>query len=138
MTNLVKERSQLKLFVKSSSDNADALKQKEVMLIEELNKRQGLSLSFSQDVTSELGDDEIIIAPYCHQEDHGIVVWFWCLSNNAQRNLQSMYSSNVLLEKLLKIFKQFSTGSMSSGSQRLVPTGITIYADDFMKNKSEF
>lgn len=139
-TNLVKERSQLKLFAKSSSDNVSTLKSIESTVIEELNKRQGVPLSSSQGATPETADDKIIIAPYCHQEDHGMVFWFWCQSNSAQRNLQSMYSSGTLLERLLAIFKQFSNGIVSSGSQvgLLVPTGITIYACDFTKSESEF
>src|SRR6218665_1693265 len=139
-TNLVKERPSIRLFGKSLRNNVEALREMEVAFIKELNKRQGVSLSSSQGTTSEIENEEIFIAPNCHQEDHGIVVWFWCQSKNAQRHLQSMYSSGTLLGKLLTIFKEFSNGSVSSGSQLglPVPTGITIYADDFKKNKSKF
>lgn len=108
------------------------------MVIEELNKRQSVPVSSGQGANPEIAGGDIIIAPYCHAEDHGIVVWFWCQSKNAQNCLQSMYSSGALLEKLLTIFKQFSNDRVPSGSQLLVPTSITIYAGDFTKNKSEF
>ena len=141
-TNLVKERPSIRLFGKSLRNNVEALREREVTFIEELNKRQGVSLTAydGQGTTSEIENEEIFIAPNCHQEDHGIVVWFWCQSKNAQRHLQSMYSSGTLLGKLLTIFKEFSNGSVSSGSQLglLVPTGITIYTDDFKKNESKF
>ena len=97
-----------------------------------------MPLSSSQNATSDIADDEIVIAPYCHQEDNGIVIWFRCQSKNAQRNLQSMYTSDILLGKLVTIFKQFSNGSVSSESELLVPTGITIFMSDFTKDESEF
>lgn len=136
----MKERQSFSLFAKSSSDLEESLKEKEAMVIDNLNQGKGLPLSSSQSVSSEIADGEIIIAPYCRHEDDGIVIWFWCQTKNAQRSLRRMYSSDILLGRLLTVFKEFSNGSVSSESELhvLIPTCITIYTGDFTRNESEF
>lgn len=117
-----------------SSEYVDSI---EVAMLEKLNQPQGLPLSSSQNATSEIAGDGIVIIPYCHQEEKGIVIWFWCQSEHAQGNLRSMYASGTLLKKLYKLFKSVSSDSEPSAEELLVPSSITIFANDFTKSKSE-
>lgn len=125
-TNLEKQRLSFISHANSSS---------EIMVIEKLNQPQGLSLSISQSATSEIPANNIVIAPYCHHEVDGTVVWFWCQSRYGQGNLQRMYESGSLLEKLSTIFRQFSSSSVLPASKLLSPTSINISGDDLAKNR---
>lgn len=141
-TKLVKKRQSFVGLDKSktlstiikSSEYVDSI---EVAMLEKLNQPQGLPLSSSQNATSEIAGDGIVIIPYCHQEEKGIVIWFWCQSEHAQGNLRSMYASGTLLKKLYKLFKNVSSNSEPSAEELLVPSSITIFANDFTKSKSE-
>ena len=119
---------------KSPSENFERLVERKAIVIERLNQRQRWSFSNSHVTISELADMDILIAPYCHQEADGIVIWFWCQSEKGQMNLEAMYESGTLLEKLSTIFEDY----VPSASELLAPTNITIFVGDFKKNESEF
>lgn len=86
---------------------------------------------------SELIGNEIEIAPYCRRYENGIIVWFWCQSQNSLLGLQGMYVSGMLMERLTTLFKQVGLSTIGSSkpstTTALVPHTITIQADEFLK-----
>src|SRR6218665_921677 len=124
------------LYVKSYNENVNELEEKETKVIEGLNQLEKWLLSNSHGAISELASNRIFIAPYCHREANGIVIWFWCKSIYEERTLKRMYKSDILHQLLIRIFRELSEDKMSFATKLLVPNGINIFACDFTEDES--